>query len=137
MKKEEFDLQCDVCRFIKIKYPDVLFRSDLAGIKMSIGQARKIKRLLNTRAYPDLHILEPAIIRGVKYSGLCIEIKLNIEEIYKKDGELRISKHIQEQHAMLLELRKRGYVADWGYGWENIIQKIDDYLRYRWKGKGN
>jgi len=133
MKEEEFELQCDICKFLTIKYPDVLFRSDLAGIKMTIGQAVKIKRLYNSPGYPDIHIIEPAIIRGIQYYGLYIEIKINIEAIYKKDGEIRISKHIQSQHAMLLELRKRGYKAEWGYGWANIIQKIDNYLRHRIK----
>jgi hypothetical protein len=111
MKKEEFKLQCDIAKFITIKHPDVMFRSDLAGIKMTKGQAFQIKRLHNSRAYPDMHIIEQAIIRGVKYNGLFIEIKLNIDVIYKKNGEIRISKHIQEQHAMLLELQKRGYLA--------------------------
>jgi len=131
MKKEEFKLQCDIAKFLTIKYPDVMFRSDLAGIKMTKGQAFQIMRLHNSRAYPDLHIIEPAMIKGVKYYGLFIEIKINIEAIYKRNGEIRTSKHIQEQHAMLLELRKRGYKAQWGCGWGDIIPKIDNYLSHR------
>ena len=133
MKKEEFELQCEICAYLVMKYPDVMFRSDLAGIKMSIGQAVKIKRLRNSSGFPDIHIIEQAIIRGVRYSGLFIEIKLNVEAIYKKNRVLRISKHIQDQHANLIELRKRGYMAEWGYGWDDIIIKIDNYLRYRIK----
>ena len=131
MKKEEFKLQCDVAEFITIKYPDVMFRSDLAGIKMPMGQAVEIKKLRNSRGYPDLHIIEQAIVKGLIYNGLFIEIKLNIEAKYKKNGEIRTSKHIQEQHAMLLELEKRGYLTEWGYGWDDIITKIDHYLRHR------
>lgn len=131
MKKEEFKLQIDVAKFLTIKYPGVMFRSDLAGIKMTKGQAFQIMRLHNSRGYPDIHIIESATIRGIKYYGLFIEIKLNIEALYKKNGGIRISKHIQEQHAMLLELRKRGYKAQWGLGWGDIITKIDNYLRHR------
>ena len=58
-KQTEKELQKMVCEYIKLKYPNVLFNSDMAGIKLTIGQAIQSKNLRSHNGFPDLAIYEP------------------------------------------------------------------------------
>jgi hypothetical protein len=112
-----------VVQYLKLQYPDVIFRTDFAaGLKMTIGQARQHKILQSSRAYPDLFIAKPV----GNFHGLYIEIKN--AEIYKKDGDLKKDEHLQEQAEMLYRLRKLGYEAKFGIGFEECRSIIDKYL---------
>lgn len=121
----EKDLHTLVCNYIRVKYPNVIFRTDFgAGMPMSIGMAKRQKVLQSHSGYPDLFIAEP---RG-KYSGLFVELKTEGNTVYKKDGKLRANQHHEEQANMLEMLRERGYMADFGIGYKDAITKIDNYL---------
>lgn len=117
-----------------LAYPCVLFRTDFAaGMKMTIGQAARHRRLQSGRAWPDLFIAQPAFNRAAKepddtvfFHGLFIELKAT--NIYKKDGSLRANPHVAEQAAMLERLRKLGYEARFAVGFDQAKQIIDDYL---------
>ena len=129
-----------------------------SGIKLTMGQAIKQKRLNGgRRAWPDMFIAEPVKpeascreltkeerkeveeklgdldgISCVKYLqsyyGLFIELKKEGTRIFKKDGTLVADEHIREQFDMLEDLRRRGYAAEFGIGFENTKKIIDDYL---------
>lgn len=121
--KPEAILHQQICDYLRVKYPDILFRTDFAaGIKMTMGQAAKHKRLQSGRAWPDLFIAKP---RG-RFSGLFIEIKA--ANIYKKDGGLLKNEHLQEQAVILAKLNLAGYAAEFAIGYTEATRMIDSYL---------
>lgn len=128
-KKKEESIQIFIARHMRIRYPDVIFNSDIAsGMRLTIGQAVKAKAMRSSRAQPDIIILEP---RG-KFNGLCIEIKKGIYDVYLKDGvtisNAKSSKHVREQNDMLIRLREKGYFAEFGFGISGCIKIIDEYM---------
>lgn len=112
-----------VCNYIRYQYPDVLFNTDLSGIKMSMGQAMQIKPLRSGKGFPDIMIFEP---RAGKH-GLFIELKREGEKLFKKDGKLK-SEHLEEQAAMIANLNERGYYATFCIGLDEAKSVIDWYL---------
>lgn len=121
----EKDIHSLICQYIRIKYPNVIFRTDFSsGMKMSIGMARRHKSLQSHSAYPDLFIAEP---RG-KYAGMYLELKTLKNKIYKTDGTLLKNKHHEEQAVMLDRLKEKGYYAEFGLGYQDSINKINEYL---------
>lgn len=123
---KEKDLHLKVTNYLRVRYPDVIFRTDFgAGMKMTIGQAMKHKRMQSSDAYPDIFIAEPK--NG--FCGLFIELKRNAEAVHKKNGDIRASEHIQKQYAMLKKLQGKGYKAVFTFGYTNTIYVIDEYLQ--------
>lgn len=116
----EEQLHKQICTYLKLK--GVLFNTDLSGIKMSIGQARKIKKLRSSRGFPDIVIYEPT----QSYHGLFLEVKK--ESPYKKNGELKKNEHLQEQQYMIGELEMRGYKAYFVWDFDQAKKIIDNYL---------
>jgi hypothetical protein len=120
-------LHRQVCDYIRARYPDVLFRTDFAaGIKMTMGQAAKHKRLQSCRAWPDLFIAERNGGGLGDYAGLFIELKA--VNIYKKDGGLLANSHLKEQAEVLARLIMAGYMAEFAVGLDQAIAIIDNYL---------
>jgi hypothetical protein len=123
---KEKDLHLVVTNYLRVRYPDVIFRTDFAaGMKLTIGQAMKHKRMQSSDAYPDIFIAEP---KG-QYHGLFIELKRNASAVHKKNGDVRESEHIQKQYKMLKRLQDKGYKALFTFGYTNTISVIDDYLQ--------
>nr|DAK98012.1 MAG TPA: Nuclease [Caudoviricetes sp.] len=139
----EHNLYEQIARYLQLQYPDVIYRFDIAAdLKLTMGQAVKHKRLHPERGYPDLFIAKTKEIKvktvlGSGYSlveikplgGLYIEIKKDGEKLTKKDGSWR-TPHIAEQAEALEKLRARGYKAEFGVGFSECKQIIDEYLRY-------
>ena len=127
----EHEMYIQIADYMRYQYPEVIYRFDLAAdLKLSIGQAKKHKRLQGRRGYPDLFIAEPKVdlIDMIKYSGLFLELKRPDVKIYKKNGELVANSHIREQAAVLDELRKCGYKAEFACGFDEAKKIIDEYL---------
>ncbi|MCX6222461.1 MAG: hypothetical protein NTZ69_15930 [Bacteroidia bacterium] len=121
----EKDLQRQICEYLKIRYPKIIFNSDMAGaMKLTMGQAIQIAKLRSSRGFPDIVIYEPR--RG--YAGLFVELKKEGERIFKKDGSFS-SDHVQEQHECITRLNLRGYRAMFAIGWDEAKTIIDDYLK--------
>lgn len=136
----EHDIYTQIADYMRYQYPDVIYRFDLAAdLKLSIGQARKHKRLQHYRGYPDMFIAETkdftrklgedVMAMGVKYSGLFLEIKKPGTRIFTKKGLLVADEHIREQFDMLESLRRRGYKAEFAIGFDDAKRIIDEYLR--------
>jgi len=122
---KEKQLHKQICRFIKLQYPKVIFLSDMSGLKVSIGTAIQMKALRSSRGLPDLLILKP----NKDFYGLFIEIKTKTSDVYLKDGKtLRNNEHVKEQSEMLDRLSKLGYKAVYGIGYDNCINIIKEYL---------
>ena len=113
-----------VADHIRAFYPNVLFNSDMAGIRMTVGQSLKMKKLRSHNGFPDI-----AIYHKTQHSGaLFIELKREGTELYKKDGTL-INEHIEEQDIMIKRLRARGYSAFICIGLEEAKRTIDNYMK--------
>lgn len=122
----EHDIYTMIADYLRYQYPTIIYRFDLAAdLKLTMGQARKHKRLQRYRGYPDLFIAEP---KG-KYAGLYLEIKKPGTKIFKKDGAIVADAHIREQYGMLEDLRFAGYAAEFGIGFEATKELIDSYMR--------
>lgn len=120
----EIQLQKQVCDYIHWAYPRAMFNSDLAGIKLTIGQAVRAKTLKSERGFPDLFIYE----KNNDHIGLCIELKVEGTSIFKKNGEFA-TPHIKEQAEVLRKLSQRGFYAVFGIGFDHAKKIIDDYFK--------
>lgn len=127
-QQTEYGLQLALCNYIKYQYPDVIFRSDLGGIRLTPGLARKAKSIQQGRGFPDLFICEARydIRSDLTYFGLFIEVK--VKPIYKKNGDF-VSEHVAEQNDVINKLNQKGYLASFGVGFEDCKDMIDGYLR--------
>ena len=105
----------------------VPYRVDGAGIHMTRAQRRRFYKQNGKRGWPDITV---ARAKG-PFHGLFIEVKKYRDEVYRKDGTLRETKHIQEQANRILSLRKEGYFADFGFGTNGCKRIIDEYLSMR------
>ena len=113
-----------VCEYIRIQYPSVLFNSDMSGaMRLSIGQAVQIKALRSNRGFPDLAIYKQC--KG--YSGLFIELKKDGEKILNKSGK-PATEHIAEQQECMARLAMEGYYCTFAIGFDAAKKIIDNYL---------
>lgn len=85
-KKLEENLQIAICMYLDMQYPNVIYTSDLSGIKLSIGSAVKAKKM-RCKKYkiPDLLILHP----NKTNKGLFIELKNKISDVYNQNGTFK------------------------------------------------
>jgi len=121
----EESIQIAVCRYLSNQYPGVIYTSESSGIRLTIGQAVKAKKLRSEGGLPDLMIFEP---RG-EYHGLFLELKK--VSPYKKNGELKSDKHLSEQNKILDRLYQKGYYAVFATGTDEAKQIIDTYLNLK------
>lgn len=138
MKEENEHKQ--VCEYLKMQYPKVLFNTDLSGIRLTMGQAVKAKKFRSSNGFPDIVIykasrkilftpLSPVGGEIKKYHGLFIELKRKGEKIYKKDGVTPKNEHVSEQIDMLNKLQMEGYYACFCIGFDEAKKLIDWYLK--------
>jgi hypothetical protein len=119
-------VHAQVCKYLKAQYPNVMFISDFAaGMKMSIGMASRQNMLKSNHSFPDIHVLEP---RNGKH-GLFIEVKKDDSIFYKGTREIKPVQHVLEQFECMYQLNKKGYEADFGCGFDECKNIIDNYLR--------
>lgn len=127
--KHEQSLQLQVCRYLDLQYPHVIYRSDYAsGLKLSMAQAQLHRRMQSCRAFPDLQLLEPRFVNGVQYAGLLIELKREGVRTTLKNGNLPADLHIREQAAVLKRLNDKGYLARFASGFDQAQKLIDWYM---------
>lgn len=125
MARNEFAEQSQLCKYVKLQYPDVIFASDLSGVRLPMSLAVKVKDLKCDRGIPDLFIYEP---KGY-YKGLAIELKATGVRIIKKNGDFISDNHLMEQKRMLERLSEKGYLAVFCVGFEQAKIVIDSYLK--------
>ena len=123
MTEKQIHLQ--VCRYLDLQYPKVIYTSDSSGVRVSIGMAKALKAI-RCKGYkiPDLIIMHPNRL----YHGLIIEIKKDLSQILKKSGHFKNDKHVQEQLKSLEELKRLGYAAIFGCGFDHCKSVIDEYF---------
>lgn len=126
IRHDEYHLQTQVCDYLRLQYPKVLFFSDtIASVKLTMGQAIRNKKIQKEGfKMPDLMILHP---NKHGFHGLCIELK--IESPYKQNGELYSDKHLQGQAETIKQLCELGYVAAFAWTFDMAKKNIDDYMK--------
>ena len=129
MKEENEHRQ--VCEYLKMQYPKVLFNTDLSGIRLTMGQAVKAKKLRSGNGFPDIVIYKAIFDKESNnhYFGLFIEMKRKGEKIFKKDIITPKSEHIAEQIEMIEKLNNEGYYATFCIGFDEAKKIIDWYLK--------
>lgn len=110
----EFVEQCHVVRWLSAFHPTALYTASCAGMRTSIGVARKMKASGAKAGVPDLMIFEQR--RG--YAGLFIEMK--------REHGGTVS---PEQKEWLEYLNERWYMAVVCRGYNDAIKVIGDYLK--------
>lgn len=135
--KHEESLQRQVCQYLRLQYPHVIFRSDYsAGLHLTENQARINRSMQSGRGFPDLFIYHPVthIKDGVgrQYHGMALELKKDgtsvILKIGPRKGMLSTDPHIQEQALVLKTLSGLGYYANFAVGFDEATQLIDWYF---------
>ena len=121
---KEYILYRHVAYYLRVQYPNVLFHFDPTGLRLTKTQAGMLKAIQWGKGYPDLVIPEPC--NG--YHGLFLELKAEGIKLYNK-LELPVNTHIGEQLDFLVELRIRGYKAEFAVGFDDAKKKIDEYLK--------
>jgi len=131
MKKQEEKIKEAIAKYLSLK--KVIYRFDIgADINLPIGLARKSKRVhKHKRGYPDLIIVQRLIDEfGNCYAGLFLELKIDRNEVYKKRVPIKFrdTLHVKEQNDFLYKLNELGYVALYGFGLDDALEKINAYL---------
>ena len=121
----EYDICKTISNYMKLRYPNVIFHFDYAGLNLSKAQAGKMKTIQKERGWPDLFIAYPNKI----YHGCFIEIKKENTKLYKKDGYTPVSDHIAEQIITLFDLSVKGYYTGFAIGFNEVKIIIDNYLK--------
>ena len=116
-------LHRNICSYIKLQYPNVIFITDASGIRVSIGEATRLKKLRSCNGIPDIIIFEP----NGWYAVLFLEVKAKTP--YRRDGNLYTDKHLREQKSVIDRLNKLGYKANFVWNFEMAKKIIDNYMR--------
>lgn len=124
-KQNEYLLQKQVCEYLELQYPNVLFLSDtIASIKLTMPQAVRNKAIQKKGfKCPDLLILEPNEL----FNGLFIELKT--ETPFRKDGRIKKNEHLEGQLKTINELSKKNYFCCFSWSFEMTKEIIDKYLK--------
>jgi hypothetical protein len=120
----EKELHQQICDYIRLQYPKVLFNTDLSGIKLTIGQAVRVKKMRSCSGFPDIFIAH----KHNNFGGLFLEVKKNYSEIWLKNGEYKDNHHIIDQLIVLNKLMDQGYAAWWAYSFDQAKRTIDSYM---------
>ena len=124
VKKKEAYVHRQVTKFLDTYYPNVRYLSNLAGEKFHEGQKYKVQAIQHSPGAPDLMIFH----RTALYTGLAIELKGEGVRVFKKDGSLRKSEHLSRQMAWLKYLRRQGWKAEFGLGYDQSVDLINEYM---------
>ena len=123
--KSEITHQLKICKWIKEKYPKIIFRSDMqAGRKKSRNQINMTNILDPFSGWPDIAVYH----RSGNYCGLQIELKRLDSGTFLKDGSLSSGKHVQEQNEMHIFLRSLGYKVEFAEGFDEAKRIFESYI---------
>jgi len=100
-----------------------MFTSDLSGIYLTPGLARKVMNLKSGRGFPDLLIFKKA----KRFNGLFLELKKTGEKLLNKSGVYK-TEHLKEQAMIISKLNNQDYFACFAIGYVQAIRIIDAYM---------
>ena len=118
-------LHKQICTYLRMQYKDVIFTTDLSGVRLPIGLAIKVKQLRSSNGVPDILIFEPNMF----HHALFLEVKK--ESPFKKDGNLKSNEHLAEQLNIIELLRDKDYAAMFVWTFDDAKERIDNYMSLR------
>ena len=118
----ERKLHLKVCQHLKLFYPHVYFDSDPSGLKVSGLMATLLQKTRSDHKHLDITIYK----KFRTYSGLIIELKA--ETIYKKDGQIKSSEHLDGQDKTKKLLESEGFKVEVAWEFEEVERILVDYL---------
>jgi hypothetical protein len=125
--RTEWQEQLAFCKWLKMQYPEVRFRSDIQSAGKLSPAMQNIKSIIDPfRGWPDITIY---LKRG-KFCGLMIEMKRLNSGLYLKDGSLSNDKHVQEQGKVHEFLRDNAWKVEFAEGMDGAIHLFENYLLY-------
>ena len=123
----EAGIQKAVCEYIRLQYPDVIFTSESGGIRLTMGQAVKAKKLRSGNKLPDLMIFEP----NQHHIGMFLELKRDRKAVFLKSGAIKSDEHVKGQALILDRLKGKGYYAAFACGFDDAVSQIEIYMANR------
>ena len=123
--QRETAIQIALCVYVSLKYPKALYTSDLGGVRLTMNQAKKAAKMRKKKGHPDWTLYEP---KG-GFVGLMIELKSETAPLYKADGTLRKSQHLEEQAQYGKDLEERGWCFSFARGLDEAIRLVDNYMK--------
>jgi len=125
LKQSEQSIQMQFCKWIKLQYPDIKFRSDIQSAGKLSPQMQNIKTIIDPfRAWPDIQVYH----KSGNYCGLQIELKRLYSGTFLKDGSLSSGKHVQEQNEMHIFLRSLGWKVEFSEGFDEAKRVFESYV---------
>ena len=128
----EKQLHKQICTYIKAQYPNVLFNTDMSGLKLTMGQAVQAKKLRSGNGFPDIVIYETSFYfdgyQDVLVFGLFLEVKKETPYLKGSTCILKKSEHLKEQKEMHHKLESRGYTVEFVWTFDMAKEIIDNYL---------
>lgn len=130
MPRPEEALHFQICDYLRLAYPKVMFISESSGLRVSQGLAAKLKRVRSNHVHLDLYILKPM----GEYHGLILELKA--KRIHRKDDQTKLLKddHLADQQQTIDRFNKLGYMASFAVNFAETKKIIDNYLNGNLKG---
>ena len=112
--------------FLNSQYPNTRFIANyLSGAKLPIYLAKRARQLGQASSgCPDMLIFH----NNGKYSGLALELKKPNTTVYKLNGDLRASEHLERQQDYLHYLNNQGWYASFSVGFEDTVSLITKYM---------
>ena len=122
----EYEDQCALFRWrdemVKSIPELALLNASLNGVRLTIGQAVKAKKMGMSRGFPDLNL---PVARG-EHHGLFIELKAL--PYVNQDGKKIVPRLSAEQEGWLIALKQQGYNAVVCRGFDDAKKTILAYL---------
>ncbi len=124
-KRSEANLQKNICKYLKMQYPRIRFKSGMEGERLAGGanQGGRLRAIQYGPGHPDLVIYHQRDI----HCGLALELKK--ETPFKKDGSLKAGQHLVEQNEWLLYLKQNGWRAEFCWSFDDAKLIIDSFLK--------
>jgi hypothetical protein len=130
--KREYEICKAIAKYMKLKYPKIPFRFDMAGLNLSKAQAGMNKAIQFGAGWPDFFIAKSkGHCQSTEfYHGMYLEIKKEGTNLYKKNTIVEMATpHLNRQEEAMKKLSDAGYYAFFAIGLDDAINQIDNYLR--------
>jgi len=133
----EKQLHKQITDYIKIQYKNVVFTTDMSGVRLSKGQAFQASKLRSETGIPDILIFQTGgktLVRNedentnqvvFQFAGLFLEVKKKTP--YKKNRE--ILKEHTDQNNLHKKLQAQGYYTLFVWNFDDAKKIIDDYMK--------
>lgn len=122
-ENKEYQTCKAISQYLRLKYPNVLFHWDLAGLNLSRAQAGLMKAIQGCKGWPDLMILHPT-----SKKVLFIEVKAEGVKLTNRNGTGYATPHLAEQAETIMKIRGVKHKAMFSIGLDQALIHITSFL---------